>query len=137
MVDIAIVIGIKLVIRIKNSILNVIYYILVILFILGSIFGSLFSVPSSNTYITSPNKTHTMIVSEHQMLAAATYIYIYEKKNFLFKEKLPIELSTGDASLPFKGENYRVEWKSEDEFTLSCPYRRGMEPWDYVTHKFE
>lgn len=125
----------KLYFKPKSKILNILLHIIIIILLFINLFIYMFTAESANTYIQSPQKTNTLIITENQLLAAATYTTIYERKMLIFKKKISEEdIGTGDASMPFQSNNYKVNWLNENEAEIYYPYRSHMDEseWRYV-----
>ncbi len=135
LINALILIFLKLHIKPKSSILNVLLYIIMIILLFINFFIYIFTAESANTYIQSPQKTNILVISERQMLAAATYTTVYERKLLIFKKKISDEdIGTGDASMPFHNNNYKINWLSENEVEIYYPYRSNVHEskWRYV-----
>lgn len=130
-----ILIFLKLHIKPKSSILNGLLYSIMIILLFINLFIYIFTAETANTYIQSPQKTNTLVITENQKLAAATYTTVYERKLLIFKKKISEEdIGTGDASMPFHSNNYKINWLSESEVEIYYPYRSWVHEseWRYV-----
>ncbi|MPN54088.1 hypothetical protein SDC9_201757 [bioreactor metagenome] len=116
---VAIYLAVLLIVSFFKQIKKILFLLMIVLTGLAVILDNFWGVDIYEYQYNSPSQTTTLVIEESAFLLGST-VTAYEKKNGIFKKKIPeVIFNIDDGFTPFKHGMFRLNWISDKEVDIT------------------